>query len=374
MSKTLKMVSLVVAMVLIVGVIATVAILSSEKSTANAASASSAAATKEVGDPALIVDGEKITDPGTILTVGDTEFSFDEYRYYYMSNLNYYTTYMGTDFTTAEGIKQAASVKTTVDETLTDVAALLQIAKDEGIALTEEEKTEIQTSLQNTKDSLGDDFETQLRSAYMVDEAFYLKLMEQSQLAQKAEDFLKEQILADEESKAELEDGIVSAKHILIPFETTTTDSAGSSTSLSEEQIAKNKAEAKELADSLSKQIKDSSDPVATFETLFTEYQANDPGQTEAGYTFGEGQMVDSFYNGALALKEDEISEPIESSYGYHIILRLPLDQEYVDTNLETLASTKLTTLIDEKIAPIAKKLEITYGEYYKDISPSTVE
>lgn len=381
MSKTLKMVSLVVAMVLIVGVIAGVAILSSENSVAASSSsaaaasaAASAAAAKEVGDPALIVDGETITDPGTIITIGDTEFSFDEYRYYYMSNLSYYTTYLGTDFTTAEGIKQAETIKETVNETLTDVAGLLQIAKDQGIALTEEEKAEIAESVETTKTSYGDEFNSQLRAAYMIDESFYLQLMEQSKLLEKAESYLKDELFADEKTKAKLEDGIVTAKHILIPFDSTTTDSAGSTVSLSDDEIAQNKKEAKELAESLSKQIKESDDPIATFNTLFTEYQENDPGQTDTGYTFGDGQMVDSFYDGALALKVDEISKPIESTYGYHIILRLPLNEDYVKENISTLSSTTYNTLIDEKIAAVTKNLTITYGTYYDNISPSTVE
>lgn len=381
MSKTLKMVSLVVAMVLIVGIIATIAILSSESSvaasSASAAAASAAvaeAAAKEVGDPALIVDGETITDPGTIITVGDTEFSFDEYRYYYMGSVSSYITYYGTDFTSDEGMKTAATIKEDIEKTLVSVAGLLQIAKEQGISLTEEEKTEVATQVATTKESLGDDFESQLRAAYLIDENFYLQIMEQSKLLQKAQDYVESELWADEKTKADLEDGIVTAKHILIPYESTSTDSAGSTVSLAEKEIAQNKKEAKELADSLSEQIKASDDPIATFNTLFTEYQANDPGQTDTGYTFGDGQMVDSFYDGALALKVDEISKPIESTYGYHIILRLPLNEDYVKENISTLASDKYNTLLDEKIAAVTKNLAVTYGTYYDDISPSTVE
>ena len=44
------------------------------------------------------------------------------------------------------------------------------------------------------------------------------------------------------------------------------------------------------------------------------------------GYTFTEGQMVTEFYDGAKALAEDEVSELVKSSYGYHIIKRVKLD------------------------------------------------
>ena len=52
---------------------------------------------------------------------------------------------------------------------------------------------------------------------------------------------------------------------------------------------------------------------------------SEDPGSqsTPEGYIFKEGQMVESFYKGALNLKVGEISEIVESEYGYHIIKKI---------------------------------------------------
>ncbi|MBR3867666.1 MAG: peptidylprolyl isomerase, partial [Butyricicoccus sp.] len=65
------------------------------------------------------------------------------------------------------------------------------------------------------------------------------------------------------------------------------------------------------------------------FEALIETYN-EDPGMeaNPEGYVFTEGTMVTEFYEGTLALEDDAVSEPIESSYGWHIIKRLPLRDE----------------------------------------------
>ena len=39
--------------------------------------------------------------------------------------------------------------------------------------------------------------------------------------------------------------------------------------------------------------------------------------------TFGRGQMVEAFETAVFALKADEISEPVRTPFGYHLIQRL---------------------------------------------------
>ena len=67
---------------------------------------------------------------------------------------------------------------------------------------------------------------------------------------------------------------------------------------------------------------------MARFDELMAE--ADDPGMTNFpdGYIFTDDQMVQEFEDGARALADYEISDIVESNYGYHIILRLPLDPD----------------------------------------------
>ncbi len=62
------------------------------------------------------------------------------------------------------------------------------------------------------------------------------------------------------------------------------------------------------------------------FDALIAEY-GEDPGMSSNpdGYQFTNGTMVAEFQDGTAALGFNEISAPVQSDYGWHIILRLPL-------------------------------------------------
>ncbi|MBO5976188.1 MAG: peptidylprolyl isomerase [Oscillospiraceae bacterium] len=74
------------------------------------------------------------------------------------------------------------------------------------------------------------------------------------------------------------------------------------------------------------KSIENTEERVARFETLMIEH-SEDAGliANPDGYYFAPNEMVSQFENGTKALSDYEISDIIESPYGYHIILRLPI-------------------------------------------------
>ena len=47
-------------------------------------------------------------------------------------------------------------------------------------------------------------------------------------------------------------------------------------------------------------------------------------------YVFLPGEMVTEFEEGVKALADYGVSQPVKSSYGYHVILRLPLSADTV--------------------------------------------
>ena len=99
---------------------------------------------------------------------------------------------------------------------------------------------------------------------------------------------------------------------------------------LDEETLAAKKAELEALMEEL-RAIEDPEARVEAFKEKMNEL-SEDPGKETYpdGYTFKPGAMVAEFEDGARALEDYEISDVVETSYGYHIIMRLPLDPDRV--------------------------------------------
>ena len=82
-------------------------------------------------------------------------------------------------------------------------------------------------------------------------------------------------------------------------------------------------AEALAKANDICAQLQAASSPLALFDELMV--FSEDPGSQSNpdGYDFTAGQMVEEFEEATRALEYGEISEPVESDFGYHVILRL---------------------------------------------------
>ena len=103
----------------------------------------------------------------------------------------------------------------------------------------------------------------------------------------------------------------------------------------------------------MSKELKNGAD----FAKLAKE-NSKDPGTAQTGGSLGEFQsiqMVKEFTDALKTMKKDQISDPVKSNYGYHIIKldsdRKPLKFEDVKTILEK-------TLQQEKFEKFIKKLQ----------------
>lgn len=130
--------------------------------------------------------------------------------------------------------------------------------------------------------------------------------------------------VSDEDAIAYLEAGeYVSANHILFM---TMDPSTGES--VDEDTANEKKAQAGEIAAEL-QAIEDSAERLAKFKEYKGQYD-EDTGKIAYpdGYVFTPGMMVPEFETAADSLGDYEVSDPVQTVYGYHVIIRLPLDPD----------------------------------------------
>ncbi len=117
----------------------------------------------------------------------------------------------------------------------------------------------------------------------------------------------------------------MAATHILLR----TTDPA-TYEALDEKVAAEKQAKAEEIAAEL-QAIEDDAERLARFAELKAEY-CEDTGKAAYpdGYVFLPGRMVAVFEETVLSLEDYQVSDPVLSEHGWHVIMRLPLDPDGV--------------------------------------------
>ena len=220
------------------------------------------------------------------------------------------------------------------ENTLIQIMAIQGFADSNGVTPSQETLDSIAEQVKSDmaatvgEEGSEEDFQEYLDSLYRSREAYDRTNMANYINMQNFNESygLKGEKVSDEQAIGYLEEnGYTYANHILL-----TTVDLSTGEALDEETIAQKKAQAESLVEEL-KAIGSHEQLVERFKALKEEY-CEDTGKSSFpdGYLFQTGDMVEEFENAALALEEYGVSEPVESPYGYHIILRLPLDADAI--------------------------------------------
>ncbi len=249
-----------------------------------------------------------------------------------------------------EGVKYKDKFKEMILDQMIYTEAIYEAAKKENLLPTEEE---INKSIEefNTSIKDNDDYKKQLKELGIDDN--FLKYQFERTLASDnyKEKFNKDNAVTNDEMKEYYDDNKddfyidqVEASHILIK----TTDDEGNQ--LSDEK----KEEAKKKAEEVLSKAKSGEE----FSKLAKEYSEDTVSAENGGELgfFGKGQMVQPFEEAAFSMKVGEISDLVESDYGYHIIK--VTDKEDRQKTFDEVKDTIKDTLQDEKYNAQVEKLK----------------
>ena len=265
-----------------------------------------------------------------VMTVDGKDVTWQDYFYAFYNQaqgmeqtFQMYQSYgmaMGWDSQANEaGQTFAELVDESAEKTMRSLVTVESLAEEKGVTLNEEEEAQLEAEHKDNisyfcgENGTEEDLYAKLETMYLSKD-FYSRLICHSYLTQAILRTEGEQ-LSDEEVLSWMEEnGILSANHILIGTMNLSTGEA-----LDEAQVAEKTALAQQIAQEL-QAIEDPEEREKRFLELKEQY-CEDGGD----YVFGPGVMVEEFYNGTQALAEGEVSDPVQSTYGYHIILRRPL-------------------------------------------------
>ena len=288
---------------------------------------------------------------------------------YLDSYMQYYTgSSLDWDYTLSDGTNITDYIKSNVYSSVKQHLVLENLANKYGVTLTEGQESAMADSDQTYIDQYGSEeaFEEEIaklgmrretydrvaRSNYLYQNLYQLYNTEGSALYASDEDLA---VYAANQN-------YITADHILLSTKDLTTGEA-----LTDEQKAEKKALAEEIKQKLDACEGDIDELTALFQELADQY-SEDPGRESypTGYTFTTGSMVQEFEDAAYALSEGEVSEVVESSFGYHILLRLPLDKSAA---ADEVREEYFTNLIAEQVDAATMATSADYDK----LDPQTI-
>ena len=328
-------------------------------------------------------------DPEEIVaTVDGQDVTWGEYFYLFFSQAKQIENYFGTmaeyygaapdwsDQVEEDSDDTFADLPVrSVESTLRQIRSIESMSEKAGVELSDEQLAAIRE--QEEQDILGalgegktaEDFNAYIETIYLP-RSLYDRMNRVNYLYRQGfveaygengelvEDGTALQYLADNEYMA--------ATHILLM----TIDPANFE-ALDEEAAAAKKAQADKIAAEL-QAIEDDAERLQRFAELKEEFCEDTGKETYPdGYVFLPGTMVAEFENTVLSLDEYQVSDPVQSDYGWHVIMRLPLDPDGVieysnDGSALTARSKAANEAYGQELQDYFDSMSVEYAEGFE--------
>lgn len=301
------------------------------------AGGSASTASDLVGVPAdMVLATTGVARDEVLVTVDGKGITAEELMYWVISAADQYSQMGMTDWEMdLGGITFGDYLLEMALDTAVYHAVLENVASETGNLMTAEDHADYAIRVEEMRMSMGEQSEADAETSYqywlaymgLTEETFdelshvgyYLQNVQDSLFAEGGSMEMTPEVVEAWANNY----GIVRAKHILIA------DELGS-----EEGMAAALEVANEVRD-LVREGGDSEDVFDYYTDMYT-YDVDMYGSPNnpSGYVFddegyvvgSESMLVEEFTTAGAALEIDAISEPVESAYGYHILMRLPLN------------------------------------------------
>ncbi len=257
-----------------------------------------------------------------------------EYDYYYLNFL-------------AEGIGAEEAADKTLAE-LKRIGAIFSLAEEHGVSLEKEERKAVEAELEATIENFGgkEKFEEGL-AEYNMTRELYVSLSQMNSLEIALRTYVTDEVSGviksdDETVESDIAENFIAAKQILIAND-------------EGDDVDENRALAADILAKLA--------AGQDFDALAEEYGEDDSMDITYGRYFTDGMFPEAFENAAKRLAVGEMSELIESEVGFHIILRMPIDDAYIDENFNTLRYYYLNRTFNEILEERAGELNVVYDD-----------
>ncbi len=212
-----------------------------------------------------------------------------------------------------DGVTLEENVKEIVLARLAQIKSMCLLAEEAGITLSEEEEGKVEAAAQAYFTSLN---QAEIDGMGVTEEVIR-KMYAEYAVANKVYQYMIRDVnpeISDDEART------ITVEHILL--KTYTLDENGNRLECSKETRAAQRQKMQEIL----QKARDGED----FEALITDYSEDETGT----YSFGKGEMDPAFEEAAFNLGNGEISDVVDTAYGYHIIKCIStFNREETDAN-----------------------------------------
>lgn len=92
-------------------------------------------------------------------------------------------------------------------------------------------------------------------------------------------------------------------------------------------------------------------------------------GNTKVGIYATKGEKIYTLENTALKLKEGEYSRVLALDEGHAIIMRLPMDEDYINNHFDDFVYQSFTRRYNEMLDNMALEMKVEYTDYYDTLT-----